>query len=114
MTTSKQILVAVLFAAFALTACASLYALRCAASPPISIKALAIGVAVQGVALALIYLGMATVAGGEARKSQLSLFWFGVGLFLASLGIAQYALNYSDAIGRPNWYKSVGSQCKSQ
>jgi FtsH-binding integral membrane protein len=114
MNASKQTLAAALLFAVALIVCLTFYALRCAASPPVSIKALAIGIAVFGVALVLIYWATSEEVEGAARKLRLSLFWFGVGLFLASLGIAQYALNYSDAIGHPNWYKSVGNQCKSR
>ena len=111
MSTSKATLVVSLLATVALLASGLLYSLRCQASPPVSMNALSVAVVVQCIALAFVHRSLVESQESSPVKLTRFLLWSGVGLFLASLLLARYAIVYSDAIGHPNWYKSVGLQC---
>lgn len=96
--------------AVALAAYVFLYFRRCEASPEVSFNALALSITVHIVSLALTYWQTKESVDPSSSLRRFLLI-SSVGLFLASLLIARFAMNYSDAIGRPNWYKSVGLQC---
>jgi hypothetical protein len=108
---AKQQLIIGAQVAAALAAYVILYFRRCEASPQVSFNVLALSVTVLAVSLALTY--WRTKESVVELSSSLRRFpiFSSIGLFMASLLIARFALNYSDAIGRPNWYKSVGLQC---
>jgi hypothetical protein len=108
-----QHLTVALLVVAALVADAAFYLLRCAASPPVSFNTLALTVVVQGVAALLAYWGTTDAPERASQLFRRPILWLGLWLLLVSLPLARYSLNYSDAIGRPNWFKSVGHQCRA-
>jgi hypothetical protein len=108
-----QLAATVIAAMAAIAADIALFSLRCDASPPVSVAGLAVALLAQMGATLLVYWGMAENAVPVGRTRFLSVVQLGLLLLLCSLPAAHFALNYSDAIGHPNWYKSVGLQCRN-
>ena len=85
---------------------------RCPASPPVNISTLAFGVIVQAVAV-----GFPLVRGAwfesASVKHGVTIITLALMLFVGSVMIMRYSVLYSDAIGKPNYFRSIGLACRS-
>ncbi|TAK91734.1 MAG: hypothetical protein EPO06_03255 [Burkholderiaceae bacterium] len=83
---------------------------RCPVSPPVNLSMLAFGIFIQLTALCLIAFGYRFSAELSLRQRwRLLLMAFVLGT--VSILMVRYAVLYSDAIGQPNWFKSIGLRC---
>ena len=105
---------AVVLAAASVSALVVFYSWRCDASPAINFNVLAFAVLVQSFAIALVASQIPAPSSQSFRASRRWLLVAGIALALSFFVMARYALNFSDALGQPNWYKSVGLRCAAQ
>ena len=109
--TSRAQSLMVFAALFAIAVDVFFYVQRCDASPAIDFSIMGLTLVVQALSVLVARWSewdhRVPMGRGFARPALL-----GAVLFLAiSVFLARFALNYSDAIGRPNWFKSIGAQC---
>ena len=84
---------------------------RCPASPIVNVSTLSFGILVQAIAVGLplvrgVWLQSATV------KHGLTIITLALVLFVGSVMAIRYSVLYSDAIGKPNYFKSAGLACR--
>jgi hypothetical protein len=88
------------------------FGLRCPASPAVNISTLSFGLIVQAIAV-----GFPLVRGAwfqsASVKHGLKIIALALMLFVGSVIIIRYSVLYSDAIGKPNYFKSMGLACRS-
>ena len=96
------------FAALALDIVA--FSSRCAASPAVNVRILLFGLAVQSLAVCfpLIFGGPFT-----NEKRGVAIAGMALLLFVGGSLAFRYAAMFSDAIGQPNYFKSVGLACRN-
>jgi hypothetical protein len=85
---------------------------RCSASPAVSLSTLAFGLLVQAIAV-----GFPLVRGAWFEtapvKHGLRIIMLALVLFVGSLVLIRYSVLYSDAIRKPNFFKSAGLACRA-
>jgi hypothetical protein len=85
---------------------------RCPASPTVNVSTLFFGLVVQVIAV-----GFPLVRGAwfesASVKHGLTIITLALMLFIGSAMIVRYSVLYSDAIGEPNYFRSVGLACRS-
>jgi hypothetical protein len=88
------------------------FVVRCPASPAVNISTLCFGLIVQAIAV-----GFPLVRGAwfesASVKHGLTIITLALMLFVGSVMIIRYSVLYSDAIGKPNYFKSIGLACRS-
>ena len=85
---------------------------RCSASPPVSPVALAFGAIIQLVAIALPVI-VSKQFSDESPGFRLRCALVALMLAVVSVTFLRTGILYSDSIGRPNYYRSVGMQCNN-
>ena len=85
---------------------------RCAASPEVNISILCFGLFIQAFAVGLPLVRGAWSYGASA-KLGLKVIAGALVLFVGSVLAIRYSLLYSDAIGKPNYFRSAGLACRS-
>ena len=88
------------------------FASRCAASPAVNVSTLAFGFVVQAFAVGLSLVRGAWFESATA-KHGLKIIALAIVLFVGSVMVIRYSVLYSDAIGKPNYFKSAGLACRS-
>jgi hypothetical protein len=83
---------------------------RCAASPPLYVTGIVIGLCSQMIAVAL-PMFVARHFASESLKFQLRGLGLGAFLFVASVPVLLASLLYSDGIGKDKSYHSIGFEC---
>jgi hypothetical protein len=104
--------IAALLALMAIVVDTWAFVLRCPASPTVNISTLAFGIIVQAIAV-----GFPLVRGAwfesASVKHGLTIITLALMLFVGSVVIIRYSVLYSDAIGKPNYFRSMGLACRS-
>jgi hypothetical protein len=102
--------VAALLALAALTLDTLAVTSRCSASPGINISILLFGLAVQAVAVSFPLVFWAILANEPPRRG-VAVIGMSLVLFVGGSLAFRYSALYSDAIGKPNYFKSAGLAC---
>jgi len=83
---------------------------RCSASPGFYILGIFLGTIIQISAVTLPIV-VSKKLPNEPFNRRLKYFYATCFLFVMSLMVLSYSIRYSDAIGKPNGFRSVGLQC---
>ena len=84
---------------------------RCPASPTINVSILCFGLLVQATAVAFPVI-RGSLFETSSLKHELGFICVMSVLFLGSVLVIRYSVLYSDAIGKPNYFKSAGLACR--
>jgi hypothetical protein len=87
-----------------------LFRSRCLASPEINPSTLSLGLLIQATAVGLPLLRTAWFDSASAAHG-LKILGAALILFVGSAQAIRYSVLYSDKIGQPNYFKSVGLRC---
>jgi hypothetical protein len=104
--------IAVLLALMAIVLDTWAFASRCPASPPVNMSALAFGAIVQAVAVGFPLVHGAWFESASAKQGATTIT-LSLMLFVGSVMIIRNSVLYSDAIGKPNYFRSLGLACRS-
>jgi len=85
---------------------------RCPASPEVNISILCFGLVVQAIAIGLPLVRAAWFDTASERHG-FKVVMGAIILFVGSILAVHYSVLYSDAIGKPNYFRSAGLACRS-
>jgi len=103
--------VAVLTALLALAFDVWAFKSRCPASPEVNVSILFFGLIIQAIAVALPLVRVAWFDSASDRQG-LKVVGCAIILFVWSVLAVRYSVLYSDAIGKPNYFRSAGLACR--
>ena len=83
---------------------------RCPSSPAVSIPVLSFGLLVQAIAVGLPLVREVWFQSATAKHGAKAII-VALGLFVGSAMMIRSSVLYSDAIGKPNYFKSAGLAC---
>src|SRR5437868_1463018 len=84
---------------------------RCPASPAVNVSTLSFGLVVQAIAISFPLVRGAWFE-TASEKHGLKIIALALVLFVGSVMAIRYSVLYSDAIGKPNYFKSAGLACR--
>jgi len=84
---------------------------RCPASPEVNASTLCFGLIVQAIAVGLPLARNAWFDSASERQG-FKVIAGAIVLFVGSVLAVRYSLLYSDAIGKPNYFRSAGLACR--
>src|SRR5689334_16672965 len=104
--------VAVLLATGSAALVAVTFASRCAASPVVNVQFLLFGLALQATSIAFLMFFEQPFA-DEISKRRLTIMGMSLVIFAAGSMVVRYSVQFSDAIGKPNYFRSAGLACRN-
>ena len=107
-----NIYVAVLLAFGAAVADVFGFASRCSLSPAVNVPLLLLGLVLQATAVGYPLFFGAPFA-GELSKRGFRIIGMSLLIFVAGSLAFRYSAQFSDAIGKPNYFRSAGLACRN-